>query len=61
MQDSIQGPLLRSGHNSAFKALGETGFLSTVWLPNYGRPFVVWIRGTILHAIWQFRKTIKGG
>ncbi|MGL5091096.1 MAG: SrfA family protein [Aeromonas sobria] len=26
MQDSIQGPLLRSGHNSAFKALGETGF-----------------------------------
>ena len=26
MQGSIQGPLLRSGHNSAFKALGETGF-----------------------------------
>ncbi len=37
------------------------GSLSTVWLPNYGRPFVVWIRGAILHAIWQFRKTIKGG
>ncbi|MGE6106253.1 SrfA family protein [Aeromonas sobria] len=26
MQGSIQGPLLRSGQNSAFKALGETGF-----------------------------------
>ncbi|MGL5452466.1 MAG: SrfA family protein [Aeromonas sp.] len=26
MQGSIQGPLLRSGQNCAFKALGETGF-----------------------------------
>ena len=26
MQNSIQGPLLRSGKNSSFKALGETGY-----------------------------------
>lgn len=26
MRDSIQGPLLRTGHNSSFKALGETGY-----------------------------------
>lgn len=26
MRNSIQGPLLRSGHNSSFKALGETGY-----------------------------------
>ena len=26
MQSSIQGPLLRSGQNSVFKALGETGY-----------------------------------
>ncbi|WP_130834846.1 SrfA family protein [[Erwinia] mediterraneensis] len=26
MRNSIQGPLLRSGNNSAFKALGETGY-----------------------------------
>lgn len=26
MRNSIQGPLLRTGHNSSFKALGETGY-----------------------------------
>ncbi|WP_225086902.1 SrfA family protein [Pectobacterium colocasium] len=26
MRNSIQGPLLRTGHNSLFKALGETGY-----------------------------------
>ncbi|KGB02429.1 putative virulence effector protein [Enterobacteriaceae bacterium ATCC 29904] len=26
MRNSVQGPLLRSGHNSSFKALGETGY-----------------------------------
>lgn len=26
MRNSIQGPLLRTGNNSSFKALGETGY-----------------------------------
>ncbi|MCS5809297.1 hypothetical protein LNO89_30720 [Klebsiella pneumoniae subsp. pneumoniae] len=38
MRNSIQGPLLRTGNNSSFKALGETGYPVSRWPSSYAKP-----------------------
>lgn len=47
MRNSIQGPLLRTGNNSSFKALGETGYPYSGWHFSCVKRFIAWMPGAI--------------